>query len=710
MLRVEKVKAELRLPWDFNNTRYAYRVETTGVRDYNNQFYNNPLCTAHDEPPGKIDFVLSLGENVRASEAGEVVNVNTSCNVGCEGWGNYIKLKHSVNSYTIYAHLSEVLKTSGTVKQGEVIGKVGQTGSASGPHIHYEWWTCNGTVCRTNPSFFEGKVQVFPNPDGRLVCGYYTSKNGEDKVPPEITIIKPAASSELPRKFTLEVNLKDIGAAGLKDVRFSLKDIYGNDYSAYLGADKIYTGVATEDTVVKTIELPNGLINLANLTLKVEANDNYNNHSERSVSFSLDGTDPEVSFSLVPPAYSSGNEIYLAWEMQDNFTPVSLIKVGYEISGAATETAQPQSGMTSFGIGGLSEGDYSLLMHFTDEYGNTVDKQFSFTIDRTPPSKVFSAVNSCGIASDVWQNSCRQTAFIWEVPFDNSGISGYKVYFGTDEEGEAETFVASAEYATETLTKSGSYYLRLSAVDMAGNHGPWNTVHILRLDITEPLVEFKLVPANGPASITKGMLAVHDVHSGAENFRYKVDTAAWSDWTEFIPSFEVALQNKLNVPQIVKLELKDKAGNISDVSAQSYTLQKQQDNFTSDSYMLRQEISALTGSSATSAQKLFSEIDEYAGPNQAAFTERAELEYVIEEQLPHNNLSGNIYVGGVSDGLNSELAYLSETEINSSSLILNKAFYQFGIDAQEPSFSGYFSALSNNGSLLFGEITPFHSP
>ena len=50
-------------------------------------------------------------------------------------------LQHGGNITTLYAHLSRFAdpKVGNRVKQGEIIGYVGQTGLATGPHLHYEY-------------------------------------------------------------------------------------------------------------------------------------------------------------------------------------------------------------------------------------------------------------------------------------------------------------------------------------------------------------------------------------------------------------------------------------------------------------------------------------------------------------------------------------------------------------------------------------------
>ena len=58
------------------------------------------------------------------------------------GWGNFIVYKDSQGYYHLYGHILESgMKTSGSVKKGEPIAKVGSTGKSSGPHLHWEMGT-----------------------------------------------------------------------------------------------------------------------------------------------------------------------------------------------------------------------------------------------------------------------------------------------------------------------------------------------------------------------------------------------------------------------------------------------------------------------------------------------------------------------------------------------------------------------------------------
>ena len=57
--------------------------------------------------------------------------------------GNYVKIRHNGEYKTQYLHMSKIAKgihPGSRVKQGEVIGYVGSTGLATGPHVCYRFW------------------------------------------------------------------------------------------------------------------------------------------------------------------------------------------------------------------------------------------------------------------------------------------------------------------------------------------------------------------------------------------------------------------------------------------------------------------------------------------------------------------------------------------------------------------------------------------
>lgn len=84
-----------------------------------------------------VDFAAPTGTPVRAAGDGKVALAGRQT-----GYGNVIMLRHSGAYSTLYAHLSRFapgIKPGTPVRQGDVIGYVGETGWATGPHLHYEF-------------------------------------------------------------------------------------------------------------------------------------------------------------------------------------------------------------------------------------------------------------------------------------------------------------------------------------------------------------------------------------------------------------------------------------------------------------------------------------------------------------------------------------------------------------------------------------------
>jgi murein DD-endopeptidase MepM/ murein hydrolase activator NlpD len=84
-----------------------------------------------------IDYAARTGTPVKSAGDGEVIFCGSK-----GGYGRVMIVKHGEHYETLYAHLSdfkEGLESGSLVKQGDVIGYIGQTGLATGPHLHYEF-------------------------------------------------------------------------------------------------------------------------------------------------------------------------------------------------------------------------------------------------------------------------------------------------------------------------------------------------------------------------------------------------------------------------------------------------------------------------------------------------------------------------------------------------------------------------------------------
>ena len=88
-------------------------------------------------PHRGVDYAAPTGTPVYATAAGTVVFRGWKA-----GYGNMVILRHHGSYTTLYAHLSQFSRSArvgNSVRQRQVIGHVGMTGYATGPHLHYEF-------------------------------------------------------------------------------------------------------------------------------------------------------------------------------------------------------------------------------------------------------------------------------------------------------------------------------------------------------------------------------------------------------------------------------------------------------------------------------------------------------------------------------------------------------------------------------------------
>ncbi len=118
-------KAFLRSPVDFR------RISSTFQRER----YHPVL--GKKRPHKGVDYAAATGTPIKAAGDGKVIFRGKK-----GGYGNVVILQHGGKYTTLYGHMSKFRKgvTSGSrVKQGQIIGYVGMSGLATGPHLHYEF-------------------------------------------------------------------------------------------------------------------------------------------------------------------------------------------------------------------------------------------------------------------------------------------------------------------------------------------------------------------------------------------------------------------------------------------------------------------------------------------------------------------------------------------------------------------------------------------
>jgi LysM repeat protein len=84
-----------------------------------------------------VDIGAPKGTTIHAAAGGQVIVAKFGGWNG--GYGSYVVIAHGNGTQTLYAHMSKVIATEGSVVgQGDTLGLVGQTGEATGPHLHFE--------------------------------------------------------------------------------------------------------------------------------------------------------------------------------------------------------------------------------------------------------------------------------------------------------------------------------------------------------------------------------------------------------------------------------------------------------------------------------------------------------------------------------------------------------------------------------------------
>jgi murein DD-endopeptidase MepM/ murein hydrolase activator NlpD len=125
------------------------------------------------------DLAANEGVEIKAPESGVITAVNSGWKPGGYFGGNYVKLSGDSGHSYYMGHMSAVLVNGGNrVSEGQVIGKVGSTGQATGPHVHFEMY--KGGVAVNAENIIKGKTMVKVNIDVARCMAYWAGRDGRD--------------------------------------------------------------------------------------------------------------------------------------------------------------------------------------------------------------------------------------------------------------------------------------------------------------------------------------------------------------------------------------------------------------------------------------------------------------------------------------------------------------------------------------------------
>ena len=131
----------------------------------------------------QLDYIVAHSDGIV-----DTLVDNKSNSKGNGSYGNYVIIKHKNNYSTLYAHMKKglLVKSGDSVKQGQRIGFMGDSGDAYGAHLHFEVW----------------KDGVRINPENYINSNLYTEETKQKyKVGDKVTINGVFISSESTEKL-----------------------------------------------------------------------------------------------------------------------------------------------------------------------------------------------------------------------------------------------------------------------------------------------------------------------------------------------------------------------------------------------------------------------------------------------------------------------------------------------------------------------------
>jgi hypothetical protein len=240
--------------------------------------------------------------------------------------------------------------------------------------------------------------------------------------------------------------------------------------------------------------------------LRLQTRDNVGNLSawETVFTFKVDETPPAGASIVINDGDTFTDDPAVALALNASDATSGIDKVNLRNAGESWAGWESCQSSCSWRLG-AGDGDGTVEAQFMDAAGNTStvvsDEIF---LDTTPPlNPTPPATETHDVISGTWQNDTARPTFEWASGLDpapGSGIEGYLIYWGTDEHGTPDTLLDPPYSPGEMGT--GTYYLRLTTKDRAGNVAPTVNMFTFKYDGSPP---------SNPTTVDSGCDAKDDV-------------------------------------------------------------------------------------------------------------------------------------------------------------------------------------------------------
>jgi hypothetical protein len=306
-------------------------------------------------------------------------------------------------------------------------------------------------------------VSPFTAADGDLTLHYYATDNAGNSSTPATIEIK--TDTVPPVAFTPTANPASWTAANSVAISFSTTDASSGIGSYSIKLDSgAYTNNVTSPYALDVTSVADGTH-----TVTVKAIDSAGNYTEEPVSIYLDKTAP-VSFTPTasPASWTSANSVNISFSTTDATSGIANYKYKLDSGSYGSSVTSPYALDTS----ATADGTHTVTIKATDNAGNYTEEPVSIYLDKTPPTVSAGADKTAGAAFARVGTAADVTSGIATIAWTK--VSG---------PGSVTFTPANALSTTISAGTDGSYVLRLTATDGAGNSAHsdmnlvWDTVH-----------------------------------------------------------------------------------------------------------------------------------------------------------------------------------------------------------------------------------------